>query len=148
MNLQFARNTNTPRRLCGLLALPLVAMLSACPKTGTGTTSAGTGMDAGPVVPPPPKVTESCDQAALLGMCMDYTRTDIMMHKTLCEGFKGKFAEAPCSNDRLVGSCALEDGDMKRYYEKLNPKDVGYTLEKAKENCEGEVLKGKFTQKR
>jgi hypothetical protein len=140
MNLQFSRNVVV------VLALAPLFLFAACSKTSSNAGAAN--IDAGPAAPLPPKVTESCDQAALLGMCMDYTRTDIMMHKTLCEGFKGKFAEAPCSNDRLVGSCALEDGDIKRYYEKLNAKDVGYTLEKAKENGEGEVLKGKFTQKR
>jgi hypothetical protein len=146
MNLQFSRNLRKLRCLDVVRVLALLPLFAACSKTSSNVGAAT--IDAGPAAPLPPKVTESCDQAALLGMCMDYTRTDILMHKTLCEGFKGKFAEAPCSNDRLVGSCALEDGDIKRYYEKLNAKDVGYTLEKAKENCEGEVLKGKFTQKR
>jgi hypothetical protein len=127
-----------------LITASLLPLLSGCPKKPEANPVT---VDAGPIRPPPPKVTESCDQAAALGMCMDYTRTDVVMHRTLCEGFKGKFAELPCSKDRVVGSCALEDGDIKRYYEKLGAKDVGYTVDKAKENCEGALLKGKFAPK-
>lgn len=95
----------------------------------------------------PLKVLESCDQREGQGVCVDYTRTDVGMHRTLCEGYKGKFAELPCPTDKLVGSCLLEDGEFKRYYEKDSPKAAGYTLEAAKTNCESEILKGKFTAK-
>jgi hypothetical protein len=102
--------------------------------------------DAGGKEPAPPlaKVLESCDMAATLGFCVDYTKTDVMMHRTLCEGYKGKFAESPCSKDRVVGTCGMADGDLKRYYRSLGAKDVGFTLEKAKENCESAAIKGKF----
>jgi hypothetical protein len=125
------------------LGVVFSAALTACPKKTSSDGQPGApDAKAGPVAP---KITESCDVAGLLGFCLDYTKTDVMMHRTLCEGFKGKFAEAPCSKDRVVGSCEmLEDGDIKRYYEKLGAKDVGFTPDKAKENCEGVALKGRF----
>lgn len=123
-------------------ALFSMHLLLGCPKKQ----AAETVTDAA-AKPTEPKVAESCDVAGLLGFCMDYTRTDVMMHKTLCEGYKGKFAELPCSKERRVGSCAMDDGDLKRYYEKVGPKDVGFTTEKAKENCEGPQVHGTFTAK-
>jgi hypothetical protein len=126
-----------------LVAACLGLVLTACPKK-TSTTEVPDANAA----PPAPKITESCDVAGLLGFCMDYTQTDVMMHRTLCEGYKGKFAEVPCSKDRVVGTCEMPgDGDVKRYYEKLGPKDVGFTAEKAKENCEGVAVKGRFVPK-
>jgi hypothetical protein len=96
--------------------------------------------------PPPPKVLESCDQRIELGVCVDYTKTDVRLHRALCEGYKGVFAEAPCSRERALGSCAMEDGEFKRYYEKAGTKGSGYTAEKARENCESEMIRGKYSK--
>jgi hypothetical protein len=130
-----------PVTVCVLSAAS--CLLTGCPKRDHQTADVP---DAKPL-PPAPKVTESCDVAGLLGFCMDYTQTDVMMHRTLCEGFKGKFNEVPCSKERLTGSCEMADGDIKRYYDKLGPKDVGFTPEKAKENCESPSIKGRFVPK-
>jgi hypothetical protein len=122
------------------------ACLVACTRSSANADAGSGAVDARSVAPVL-AIFESCDTAAAFGFCMDYTRADTSMHRTLCEGFKGKFAESPCSKDRVLASCAMEDGDFKRYYEKLGAKDVGFTLEKAKENCEGAAIKGKFLAK-
>ena len=80
------------------------------------------------------------------GTCVDYTKTDLAIHRTLCEGFKGKFSEAPCALDNAVGSCVLEDGEVKRYYNGVASKDSGFTPEFAQKNCQGDLLKGRFIE--
>lgn len=132
------------RRLA--LALLVLTLGAGCKKPQAA------GADAGPVdaAPPPPKVVESCDQVDTLGVCIDYTKSDLVLHRTLCEGYKGKFQEKPCADDKVFGTCALEDGEFKRYYHRAPA--AGQKAEtpeeaekKAKDNCESELLKGKFT---
>ncbi len=131
---------------CLALASCVLSLGVGCKKPQT------TGADAGPVdaAPPPPKVLESCDQVESLGVCIDYTKTDIGLHRTLCEGYKGKFQEKPCGDDKVLGTCALEDGEFKRYYHRApaagqKPETPEEAEKKAKDNCESELLKGKFT---
>ena len=127
------------------LAIVAVAATSGCKKTAT---DAHGGADAAVEAGPPPlaKVLESCDMVAAHGTCVDYTKSDLTIHRTLCEGFKGKFAEAPCSADNAVGGCVLEDGEIKRYYNGVASKESGFTLEFAKKNCESDLLKGRFIE--
>jgi hypothetical protein len=99
----------------------------------TNTTSAGLGA-----------AKASCDMSGEVGSCNEYRNGSTFgLEKSLCEGFKGKFSMTPCATTNQVGSCALTDGEVKRYYAGSGLK--GYSLEDAKSDCESELLKGKFT---
>jgi hypothetical protein len=91
-----------------------------------------------------PIFVESCDQRTELGVCVDYTSSDVALHRALCEGYKGAFANRPCPSERRFGGCTMADGEFKRYYEKSNSKSPGYALEQARSNCESELIRGKF----
>lgn len=87
----------------------------------------------------------SCDMTGELGSCNEYKNGSTFgLEKSLCEGFKGKFAMAACPTTGQVGWCALSDGEVKRYYGS-SAKDHAYTLDEAKSDCESDLLKGKFT---
>lgn len=87
----------------------------------------------------------SCDMASELGSCNEYKNgSSFGLEKSLCEGFKGKFAMAACPTTGQVGWCTLSDGEVKRYYGAA-AKEHAYTLEEAKADCESDLLKGKFT---
>lgn len=128
-----------------LAVLLALAATAACKKTTTDAKPvADAAVEAGP--PPLAKVLESCDMIAAHGTCVDYTKSDLAIHRTLCEGFKGKFAETPCTAESAVGACALEDGEIKRYYSGVASKESGFTVEFAKKNCESDLLKGRFIE--
>ena len=88
----------------------------------------------------------SCDMSAEVGSCNEYrSGTTFGLEKSLCEGFKGKFTlGGGCSQANQVGSCALSDGEVKRYYGTAVGAH-GFTVDDAKSDCESEILKGKFT---
>lgn len=87
----------------------------------------------------------SCDMTGELGSCNEYENGSTFgLEKSLCEGFKGKFALTPCPTSGQIGWCALEGGEVKRYYG-ASAKDHAYTLDEAKGDCESDLLKGKFT---
>lgn len=87
----------------------------------------------------------SCDMMGELGSCNEYKNGSTFgLEKSLCEGFKGKFAMAACPTTGQIGWCALSDGEVKRYYGGA-AKDHAYSLDEAKSDCEGDLLKGKFT---
>lgn len=88
----------------------------------------------------------SCDMTAEVGSCNEYrSGTSFGLEKSLCESFKGKFsAGSGCATANQVGSCTMPDGEVKRYYG-TSIGGHGFSLEDAKENCESEILKGKFT---
>jgi hypothetical protein len=88
----------------------------------------------------------SCDMTTEVGSCNEYrSGTSFGLEKSLCESFKGKFTLASgCATANQVGFCTMSDGEVKRYYG-TSIGAHGFTLEDAKGNCEGDVLKGKFT---
>jgi hypothetical protein len=88
----------------------------------------------------------SCDMSAEVGSCNEYKNgTSFGLEKSLCEGFKGKFTlGGGCSTANQVGSCAMPDGEVKRYYG-TSIGAHGFSLDDAKADCESELLKGKFT---
>lgn len=88
----------------------------------------------------------SCDMSGEIGSCNEYRNgSSFGLEKSLCEGFKGKFTQGSgCATTNQVGSCALSDGEVKRYYGAAIGAH-GFTLDEAKADCESDVLKGKFT---
>jgi hypothetical protein len=127
-----------------VIAAVTVGMLSAvaCGKPAkqdeasqTNTTSAAVGA---------PKA--NCDMSAEVGSCNEYRNgTTFGLEKSLCEGFKGKFTlGGGCGAANQVGSCALSDGEVKRYYGAAIGAH-GFSVDEAKSDCESEILKGKFT---
>ena len=88
----------------------------------------------------------NCNMLAELGTCNEYRNgTTFGMERSLCESFHGKFANAGCSTDGQVGSCAMSEGEVKRYYGTEVAGDRALSLGEAKSDCEGELVKGKFT---
>src|SRR6185295_11705216 len=81
----------------------------------------------------------SCDRTQESGSCEEYRNgTSFGLEKSLCEGFKGRFAMTPCSTRGMVGSCRLGDGEVKRYYASR------FTSDEAKADCESEIVRGTF----
>jgi len=88
----------------------------------------------------------SCNMLAELGTCNEYRDgTSFGLEKSLCEGFHGKFANAGCSTDGQIGSCAMTGGEVKRYYGSKSAGDLALSVEEAKSDCESDLVKGKFT---
>jgi hypothetical protein len=89
----------------------------------------------------------SCSMASELGTCNEYrSGTTFSLEKSLCESYKGSFARSGCSMEGQIASCAMTDGEIKRYY---GPKVAGahaLSLEEAKGDCEGDIVKGTFTK--
>ncbi len=61
------------------------------------------------------------------------------------EGFHGKFANAGCATAGQIGSCLMSEGEVKRYYGTKVAGDHALSLDEARSDCEGELVKGKFT---
>jgi hypothetical protein len=81
-----------------------------------------------------------------LGTCNEYRNGGSFgLEKSLCEGFHGKFANAGCSTEAQIASCAMSDGEVKRYYGAKVAGDHALTLVEAKSDCESDLVKGKFT---
>jgi hypothetical protein len=87
----------------------------------------------------------SCNMLAELGTCNEYRGTSFGLEKSLCEGFHGKFANAGCSTEGQIGTCAMSEGEVKRYYGSKVAGDHALNVEEAKGDCESELVKGKFT---
>jgi len=66
-------------------------------------------------LPTPGQITGSCTSA--YGACEDLHGELAEVHKTTCTRLNGTFSTAPCSSDRLVGSC-VKNGSVERYYER------------------------------
>ena len=130
----------TPRALTTVSLL----LLAACGDKTKGASSSDAGVfDAGPAAAPF-VATHSCDWRAAAGTCTDFSnKADLELHKKMCDGFKGTFAETPCPKEKQVGSCEVEKDERKRYYE--GAASLTFTAATAKENCESPHLKGKFT---
>jgi hypothetical protein len=88
----------------------------------------------------------SCNMLTELGTCNEYQNgSSFGLEKSLCEGFKGKFANTGCSTEGQIGSCLMSEGEVKRYYGSKAAGDHALTVEEAKSDCESELVKGKFT---
>lgn len=88
----------------------------------------------------------SCDMLAEIGTCNEYRNgTSFGLEKSLCESFHGTFANAGCSTAGQIGSCVMTEGEVKRYYGTKVAGEHALSLEEARSDCEGELVKGKFT---
>ncbi len=127
-----------------LLLLAMAVALAACSDKSKAPGASDAGVfDAGPLAAPF-LATHSCDWRSAAGTCTDFAnRADLELHHKMCDGFKGTFAETPCSAEKLIGSCEVEKDERKRYYEGVTA--LTFTVQSAKENCESPHLKGKFT---
>lgn len=90
----------------------------------------------------------SCNMLTELGTCNEYRggeQEKLGLEKSLCEGFHGKFQNVSCPSEGQVGSCAMSDGEVKRYYGSKVAAEHAMTVDEAKADCESDLLKGKFT---
>lgn len=130
-----------------LLGFVMVLGLAACGKkdaAGDGGSGGGGGGDA---------VKGSCETQT---KCVEYTKGGLGLElvKGLCEGmkdpkYKSVWSEGKaCPHDKHLGTCAIaESGETYYYFPKTDADDIlGYdTSEEAKKDCEGDLVKGKFT---
>ena len=125
----------------GLLTVGMLAAV-ACGKPSKDDGSSTTNTTAASVT----GAKANCDMSAEVGSCNEYRNgSSFGLEKSLCEGFKGKFTTGSgCSTANQVGSCALSDGEVKRYYGAALGAH-GFSADDAKADCESEILKGKFT---
>ncbi len=92
-------------------------------------------------------VKGSCDMKS---SCVEYTKGGfaIDLQKGACEGLKFAWAEnKPCAKEKAIGWCAVESSGETHYYKPKEDDDdiLGHDPDSAKKDCEGELLKGKFT---
>ncbi len=129
-----------------VLAL-LVTALVALGCTKSEPPRAGASDAAAEVKPQREGVKASCDMTKEVGSCNEYAKLTQGLEKGLCNGLKGIYVEGagagcPAAND--LGTCALEQGEVKHYYG-LAVGSQGYTTAAAQADCESQALKGKFT---
>ncbi|MCW5835653.1 MAG: hypothetical protein KIS78_24850 [Labilithrix sp.] len=88
----------------------------------------------------------SCDVVAEQGTCSEYSSAtgSFGVERALCRGARGDFRVAACPSAGRVGSCAVADGEVKRYYAGAH----GFTAESAKADCEQSGLAGRFVATR
>lgn len=87
----------------------------------------------------------SCDMRVELGTCNEYRNgPSFGLEKSLCEGFHGKFSNAGCTTEGQIGSCAMSEGEVKRYYGSRVADDHALTVGEARGDCESEIVKGRF----
>ncbi|MBX3185481.1 MAG: hypothetical protein KF819_00645 [Labilithrix sp.] len=136
-------------KLAAVTSLMLAAVV-ACGRKDEGkaaeTTTTGASVRAANLTTKGAGAKASCDMLAELGTCNEYQNgTTFGLEKSLCEGFKGRFSNAPCSTEGQIGSCAMSDGEVKRYYDSGVAGDHALSVAEAKSDCESELVKGKFT---
>lgn len=89
----------------------------------------------------------SCSMASELGTCNEYRNgTTFSLEKSLCESYKGTFARSGCSTEGQIASCEMSDGEIKSYYGTKVAGAHALSLEEAKGDCEGDIVKGTFTK--
>ncbi len=131
-------------------ALMLVAV-AACAKKGEETKpadKAGETTTTSALVPASAAAAKaSCNMVTELGSCNEYPgRASFGLEKSLCEGFHGKFASGGCSLEGQLGSCAMTDGEVKRYYGSKIAGEHALSASEAKADCESDAVKGKFVR--
>lgn len=130
-------------KLAAVTTVMLAAVVACGKKEGAGAgDKAGTASITSAAV----AAKASCNMLTELGTCNEYRNGESFgLEKSLCEGFHGKFANAGCPTDSQVGSCAMSDGEVKRYYGSKVAGAHAMSLDEAKADCESELVKGKFT---
>ena len=113
----------TTLTLVAVTALMLAAVVACSKKDDKADKPSETSTTSATVV-----AKASCNMQSELATCNEYrTGTTLGFEKSLCESFKGKFANAGCSTDGKVAG------------------DHALTLEEAKRDCDSESVRGKFT---
>lgn len=80
----------------------------------------------------------SCETVAERGICEEYEGSGRLgLERSLCDAAKGRFGMTSCPTAGQVGWCTMHDGAVKRYY--------GSRVADPKSDCEGDVLKGRYT---
>lgn len=137
--------TSIVRHSVTLASLVALAATAGCKKDPPPTPTAATSAQA--AAGGRPGVVASCDMIAEVGSCTEWAKVAMGLEKGLCSGLKGKFAEgaaAGCPKASEVGSCAMADGEVKRYYSAAQGPN-GYTLADAERDCKSPELSGKFS---
>lgn len=130
----------TVLELVAVTALMLTAVVACGKKEDKADKPSETSTTSAPLA-----AKASCNMLAELGTCNEYrSGTRFGLEKSLCEGFKGTFANVGCAAEGQIGSCTMSDGEIKRYYGSKVAGDHGLTVEEAQGDCESELVKGKF----
>lgn len=134
-------------KLTAVTAVMLAAVVACGRKDDAGAKAADDKASAANITSATVAAKASCNMLTELGTCNEYRngqQNSLGLEKSLCEGFHGKFQNAPCPTDGQVGSCAMSDGEVKRYYGSKVAGEHSMTVAEAKSDCESELVKGKF----
>lgn len=85
----------------------------------------------------------SCETIEEQGTCTDYSSSSgsFGIERSLCRSAHGEFRLSACPTRGRIGSCVVEDGELKRYYE---GGDHGFTAASARADCERSGLDSRF----
>ena len=123
-------------------AVALVAMHAtlACSRTDN---ASSTGADA--LAPSPPR-TSNCDRITAMGVCSEYTGTNLQMNEGVlresCRKLGGTFVGGACPNTTVLGSCTLATSEVRHYY--ATGGTTPYDAARAEKECSGNYA-GKWT---
>ena len=136
------KTTMTTLKLAAVTTLMLAAVVACAKKSDAGDRPGETSTTSAAL-----SAKASCNMLAELGTCNEYpgagaARTSFGLEKSLCEGFRGRFANTSCATDGQIGSCLMSDGELKRYYGSKVAGDHALSLEEARSDCESELVKG------
>lgn len=134
-------------KLAAVTAVMLAAVVACGRKDDAGAKAEGDKASAANITSATVTAKASCNMLTELGTCNEYRngqQGNLGLEKSLCEGFHGKFQNAPCPTDGQVGSCAMSDGEVKRYYGSKVAGEHSMTVAEAKSDCESDLVKGKF----
>ena len=140
------KTTLTTLKLAAVTTLMLAAVVACGKRSDAGDRPGETSTTSAAL-----SVKASCNMLAELGTCNEYrggagaARTSFGLEKSLCEGFRGKFANTSCATEGQIGSCLMSDGEVKRYYGSKVAGDHALSLEEARSDCESELVKGTFS---
>jgi hypothetical protein len=88
-----------------------------------------------------------CDVIKTLSTCTDYDEKAFTLGegfmKGACEAMSGKWTQGTCPTEKLLGTCAIEGGQHKRYYAEGT---LSYKVEDAAKDCK-DLSNGTWTAK-
>ncbi len=123
-------------------AFALVAMHAtfSCSRTDG---ASSTGADA---LAPSPSRTSNCDRITAMGVCSEYTGSNLQMNEGVlresCRKLAGTFVGGECPNTTVLGSCTLATTEVRHYY--ATGGTTPYDAARAEKECSGNYA-GKWT---
>jgi hypothetical protein len=95
----------------------------------------------------PGAIKSSCNNIKTLSTCTEYDDKAFALGegfvKGACEATSGKYASATCPPEKLLGTCAIDGGQLKKYYADGT---LAYKADDAAKDCK-DLSNGKWSAK-